>query len=289
MRARTAEDAIAPPSPCVKRAAISIGWLPANPHTADAAVKRARPSRKTFLRPARSPRRPAISRKLAKAIMYAFTTHVRSAWEKCRSRWMDGSATFTIVASTTIISCPRQTTASATQRRREALSASWIVTISWTISMPMRIHKRAIIRTDMSTSGELGSMVLLTRLSRLVYKAASEDALGMKLKAYVTLTTLRNGPMPQQELCISMHLDPNNCVLLLNEMEAAGHVRRSRDPADRRRHIVEITDAGRRAVARSDEALNEVEGQVLGNLSKEERASLRSLLNRAMADEPVPA
>jgi DNA-binding MarR family transcriptional regulator len=141
----------------------------------------------------------------------------------------------------------------------------------------------------MSTSGEIGSMVLLTRLSRLVYKAASEDALGMKLKAYVTLTTLRNGPMPQQELCISMHLDPNNCVLLLNEMEAAGHVRRSRDPADRRRHIVEITGEGRRALARADEALNEVEGQVLGNLSADERATLRGLLNRAMAEEPVPA
>jgi hypothetical protein len=38
---------------------------------------------------------------------------------------------------------------------------------------------------------------------KAVYKAASEDALGMKLKAYVTLTTLRNVPMPQQDL----HLD----------------------------------------------------------------------------------
>jgi DNA-binding MarR family transcriptional regulator len=139
----------------------------------------------------------------------------------------------------------------------------------------------------MSTSGEIGSMVLLTRLSRLVYKAASEEALGMKLKAYATLSALRNGPMPQQDLCISMHLDPNNCVLLLNEMESAAHVRRLRDPADRRRHIVEITDEGRRALARSDAALTEVEGQVLGNLSADERASLRALLNRAMAEEPV--
>src|SRR3954465_11149916 len=112
---------------------------------------------------------------------------------------MDGSATFTIVASTTIISWPRHTTASATQRRREALCASWIVTRPWTISTMITIHKRAIIRTDMSTSGELGSMVLLASPSRLVYKAASEDALGMKLKAYVTLTTPCNGPMTQQE------------------------------------------------------------------------------------------
>src|ERR1700751_6133124 len=100
-------------------------------------------------------------------------------------------------------------------------------------------------------------MVLLTRLSRVVYRSATEDILGMKMKAYATLSTLRNGPMPQQDLCVSMHLDPNNCVLLLNEMEAAGHVRRSRDPADRRRHIVEITADGKRAGSRSDEARNE--------------------------------
>jgi DNA-binding MarR family transcriptional regulator len=84
-----------------------------------------------------------------------------------------------------------------------------------------------------------------------------------------------------------MHLDPNNCVLLLNEMEAAGHVRRLRDPADRRRHIVEITSEGQIAVARADEALNEVEGQVLGNLTAQERATLRTLLNRAAVEQPV--
>ncbi|WP_028061516.1 MarR family winged helix-turn-helix transcriptional regulator [Candidatus Solirubrobacter pratensis] len=139
----------------------------------------------------------------------------------------------------------------------------------------------------MSTSSELGSMVLLTRLSRLVYRSATEDILGMKMKAYATLSTLRNGPLPQQQLCISMHLDPNNCVLLLNEMEAAGHVRRTRDPADRRRHIVEVTEEGRKALARSDTALNTVEDQVLGPLSPEERETLRQLLDRALAGDPA--
>src|SRR5207253_11240994 len=37
-----------------------------------------------------------------------------------RSRWTDGSATFTIVTSRTIISCARHTTASVTQRWRFA-------------------------------------------------------------------------------------------------------------------------------------------------------------------------
>jgi len=134
----------------------------------------------------------------------------------------------------------------------------------------------------MSTSTQLGSMVALTRLSRVVYRAATEETLGMKMKAYVTLSQLRHGPMPQQQLCVAMHLDPNNCVLLLNELEAPGFIRRTRDPADRRRHIVEITDDGRDALARGDEALNGVEDQVLGSLSEEERATLRDLLSRAL-------
>jgi DNA-binding MarR family transcriptional regulator len=139
----------------------------------------------------------------------------------------------------------------------------------------------------MSTSGELGSMVALTRLSRVVYRTATEDILGMKMKGYATLSALRNGPMPQQQLCISMHLDANNCVLLLNDMEAAGHVRRTRDPADRRRHIVEITDAGCAALARADAALNTVEDEVLGPLDAEERETLRQLLGRALAGDPA--
>jgi DNA-binding MarR family transcriptional regulator len=137
-------------------------------------------------------------------------------------------------------------------------------------------------------------MVALTRLSRVVYRSATEDILGMKLKAYATLSALRSGPVAQQQLCVSMHLDPNNCVLLLNEMEAAGHVRRTRDPADRRRHIVEMTDEGDLALARSDEALNTVEDQVLGPLSADERELLRQLLGRALAasdpaEQSVPA
>ena len=139
----------------------------------------------------------------------------------------------------------------------------------------------------MSTSPSPGSIVLLTRLSRLVYKRATEDVLGMRLKAYVTLSNLREGPRSQQDLCIAMHLDPNNCVLMLNDLENEGYVERRRDPADRRRHIVEITPEGRRALKRAEAALNGVEDQVLGPLSPQERETLRSLLARAVAGDPA--
>jgi DNA-binding MarR family transcriptional regulator len=141
--------------------------------------------------------------------------------------------------------------------------------------------------TNMSAP-EHGSMVLLTRLSRVVYRRATEDILGMKLKQYTTLSSLRlAGALPQQELCASMHLDPNNCVLLLNDLEDRGNIRRVRDPSDRRRHIVEITPAGRRALADAEVALNGVEDEVLGPLSAEERETLRKLLARALAGDPA--
>ena len=131
-----------------------------------------------------------------------------------------------------------------------------------------------------------GSMVLLTRLNRLVYRHATEEALGMRLKQYAGLSTLREqGAMPQQALGEQMHVDPNNLVLLLNDAEANGWLERRRDPTDRRRHIVVLTDSGREALARAEQALEDVEDQVLGPLSAEERATLRSLLRKAVAGD----
>jgi DNA-binding MarR family transcriptional regulator len=138
--------------------------------------------------------------------------------------------------------------------------------------------------------GELGTAVLLIRLTKVVYRRATEEVLGMNLKRYLTLSNLQGpGALPQQELCGLMHLDPNNCVLLLNDLETAGLIQRVRDQADRRRHIVEITPAGRKAVARAEQALGAVEEEVLGPLNAEERETLRSLLARALAGDAVPA
>src|SRR4051812_1870117 len=111
----------------------------------------------------------------------------------------------------------------------------------------------------MSASQDPGAIVSLIRLTKVVYKEASEDVLGLKLKAYMTLSNLRVGELPQQDLCVSMHMDPNNCVLMLNELEGAGYVERRRDPADRRRHIVGLTSAGREALLRAERAMESLE------------------------------
>jgi DNA-binding MarR family transcriptional regulator len=129
-------------------------------------------------------------------------------------------------------------------------------------------------------------MVLLTRLSRVVYRRATESVLGMSLKEYMALTNLRDQKhVTQQALGDALHLDPNNCVLLLNALESGQLAERRRDPADRRRHFVELTPAGQQALERADRALESVEGEVLVALTPEERATLHRLLLRVLEGE----
>jgi DNA-binding MarR family transcriptional regulator len=140
----------------------------------------------------------------------------------------------------------------------------------------------------MAVTSAPGTTVLLTRLAKVVYRRCSEQALGMRLKEFIALTLLRDhGDVPQQALGETLALDANNLVLLLNELEDAGFAERRRDPDDRRRHIVTITTAGRRAVERGEKGLGSVEDEVLAALGPDDRVVLRELLERALAGAPA--
>jgi DNA-binding MarR family transcriptional regulator len=137
----------------------------------------------------------------------------------------------------------------------------------------------------MGTVHAPGAMVLLTRLAKVVYRRSDEERLGMRLRWYVALSFLNDHDgASQQALGEALCVDANNLVLLLNELEAAELAERRRDPLDRRRHLVHITAAGRRALDRAERAQEAVEEQVLATLTGEERATLRELLARALDD-----
>jgi MarR family transcriptional regulator, temperature-dependent positive regulator of motility len=124
---------------------------------------------------------------------------------------------------------------------------------------------------------------MLLRLAKVIHKRSTDERLGIKLRQLMLLSYLRHGaPALQQQLCESLWLDPNNCVLLLNEMEEMGYVERRRDPADRRRHVVDITDEGRVALERAERAQEALGNELLSALSDDERATLRSLLSRVV-------
>jgi DNA-binding MarR family transcriptional regulator len=133
-----------------------------------------------------------------------------------------------------------------------------------------------------------GSMSLITRLSRVVFRRATEETIGMRLKQLIALDYLREHQgTPQQALGQSLMLDPNNCVILLNDLDVHGYIERRRDPEDRRRHLVEITPAGLRALKKAETRMEDLEDEVLCNLGRDERAQLHGLLVKALAGKDL--
>jgi DNA-binding MarR family transcriptional regulator len=135
----------------------------------------------------------------------------------------------------------------------------------------------------MATDTATGSIVLLTRLARVVFRRSTVELVGMNLKELAALAYLRDhDDASQQALSEALCLDANSCVLLLNELEKMDYVERRRDPSDRRRHLVTLTGTGYHALERAEYAQGSVEDEVLAALSPGERATLQRLLSRAL-------
>ena len=108
--------------------------------------------------------------------------------------------------------------------------------------------------------------------------------LGLRPRHLVALTVLRvRGGSTQQALAATLDMDGTNIVGLLNELEAEKLIERRRSPEDRRRHGVELTDAGAKQLARVEFAMAAVEDEVLGALDESQRETLYSLLQQAAA------
>ena len=133
------------------------------------------------------------------------------------------------------------------------------------------------------------------RLTRLIHRRETEDVIGMKLKHFIVLTQVRDfdGTVSQKQLGESLNFDANNLVLLLNDVEIDDRIKRERDPADRRRHVVVMTKQGEKDLERAEELLETLEDDLFSGLDAGERATLRALMSRALEErcsrtEPQP-
>jgi len=130
---------------------------------------------------------------------------------------------------------------------------------------------------------EPGTLAMVLHLSKAVHRASSDELLGMRLRQFLVLSYLSQREQSrQQDLCETLMLDANNCVLLLNELETLGWTERKRDPEDRRRHVVVITPDGIAALKRARKAQESLEDEMLAALDGEEREQLRGLLRKAL-------
>lgn len=113
---------------------------------------------------------------------------------------------------------------------------------------------------------------------------------GLSPRHVAVLTRLdRVGVTGQQTLIEELAIDPSALVATLNDLEGDGLAERRRDPTDRRRHIVDITPAGKRAVHAVDDAIAEVEQDAFADLDAAEVHQLCLLLCRVRSRTPTDA
>ena len=123
--------------------------------------------------------------------------------------------------------------------------------------------------------------LLMIKLGRITMHRFTEALAphGLRPRHLAALIELRDhGELSQQALCSNLHVDPTNLVEILNELEDQGFASRHRDPEDRRRHRVQVTQPGLDLIDEVSAAMDSVEDELLADLESGDRAELERLL-----------
>ncbi len=150
---------------------------------------------------------------------------------------------------------------------------------------PKTISDKPESGADVAAGGCALTIIRLARMTGYrIGRALAE--LKMRTHEFGVLDHLdRAGPISQQELGAALRIDPSNLVGLLDALQRDGFVVRARDAADRRRHLVGLTDAGHRRLESAKRATAEAEADLLAPLDPGERgeflANLERLTNHA--------
>jgi DNA-binding MarR family transcriptional regulator len=106
-------------------------------------------------------------------------------------------------------------------------------------------------------------------------------ALGVDSKELFLLAEIDEHPYPA-ELAATLSMPKPTVTLYLKRLEAAGFVSREIDPADLRRHRLQLTPAGRRATNDGLALLSDAFGKRLERLSRVQQRELKDLLEQIL-------
>jgi MarR family transcriptional regulator for hemolysin len=127
----------------------------------------------------------------------------------------------------------------------------------------------------------------LSRAARSVSRAF-DDALaeaGGSLHVWLVLLNLKTRRVAnQRELAEAVGVGEATLTHHLNGMDADGLITRTRDPANRRVHVVELTDAGEAAFTRLRAAAVAFDRRLRRGLTEQEIAGFEAVLDRLVAN-----
>jgi DNA-binding MarR family transcriptional regulator len=135
----------------------------------------------------------------------------------------------------------------------------------------------------------LGTEFLVTQ-AHLAMRRLGDGLLagtGLRLPYYGTLTAIeRLGPRTQRDLARHLAITEPATAEIVDELVTGGYVTRDRDPEDRRRYALRLTDEGRAALATLRTVSTQVQASVAGRLGEEATGELRTLLKRLLDAAP---
>jgi DNA-binding MarR family transcriptional regulator len=106
-------------------------------------------------------------------------------------------------------------------------------------------------------------------------------ALGLDSKELFLLAEIDDHPYPA-ELAATMCMPKATVTVYLKRLEAAGFVRREIEPADLRRHRLQLTPAGRQATKEGLALLSDAFGKRLQHLTRAQQKELKTLLEQIL-------
>lgn len=119
-------------------------------------------------------------------------------------------------------------------------------------------------------------------MSVITSVAADIAELGLETKELFVLAAVDENPYPA-ELATALCMPKPTVTVNVKRLEAAGFLRREIDPSDLRRHRLQLTPAGRKAMTRGTALLSEAFGARLSRLSLPKQAELERLLQEMTA------
>lgn len=130
---------------------------------------------------------------------------------------------------------------------------------------------------------------LLSRVGTAI-QAGFKELLGrwqLRPQQFAILTILRAvGEASQQQLCQTLGIDSGNMVELVDGLEALGYAQRRRDPRDRRRYLLAMTEPGQAAFGAMTTAVDDYTARFLEPLDQAEQTALAGALGKLFAATP---
>lgn len=118
---------------------------------------------------------------------------------------------------------------------------------------------------------------------------ALHAAIDVPLRDHWVLTFIaENADLTQKKVGEALGIDRSEVVRLIDALERADLVERSRDGKDRRKYRLRITEAGRKQCKRTDKLIADATARVLDRLDAEEQATLHRLALAALGEPPDP-